>query len=85
MLKKVNKVKESIATKTFEESLKELEGLIKKFEEGQFTLDEAINAYETGVLLKDHCLAKLQQAKAKIEIVIADKTEGGEVNEASFS
>jgi exodeoxyribonuclease VII small subunit len=69
---------ENIATKTFEEALKELEGLIKKFEEGQFTLDEAINAYEAGVLLKDHCLTKLQQAKAKIDIVMADKTESVE-------
>ena len=69
---------ENIATKTFEEALKELEGLIKKFEEGQFTLDEAINAYESGVLLKDHCVTKLQQAKAKIDIVMADKTESVE-------
>ena len=69
---------ENIATKTFEEALKELEGLIKKFEEGQFTLDEAINAYEAGVLLKDHCVTKLQQAKAKIDIVMADKTESVE-------
>ncbi len=67
---------ETIEAKTFEEALKELEGLIKKFEDGQFTLDEAIHAYEKGVLLKDHCLNKLQQAKAKIEIVMADKADG---------
>jgi len=66
---------ENIAAKTFEEALKELEGLIKKFEGGEFTLDEAINAYEVGVLLQDHCAKKLKQAKAKIETVMADKTE----------
>jgi exodeoxyribonuclease VII small subunit len=47
---------------------------VKKFEDGQFTLDQAIAAYERGFFLKEQCLAKLQQAKAKIESVMAEKT-----------
>ena len=65
---------QSMASQSFEEALKELEGLVKKFEDGQFTLDQAIAAYERGFFLKEHCLAKLQQAKAKIESVMAEKT-----------
>jgi len=63
-----------VAAKSFEESLKELESLVKGFESGQFTLDQAIAAYERGISLKEQCLSKLQQAKSKIETVMAEKT-----------
>jgi exodeoxyribonuclease VII small subunit len=65
---------QTIAPQNFEEALKELESLVKKFEGGQFTLDQAIAAYERGFFLKEQCLAKLQQAKAKIESVMAEKS-----------
>jgi exodeoxyribonuclease VII small subunit len=58
-----------IKDKTFEEALKELEDIVKQFELGKFTLEEAIAAYEKGLALKQHCLSKLQQAKTKIDIV----------------
>lgn len=63
----------TVPAQSFEESLKELEGLVKRFEDGQLTLDQAIEAYERGLYLKEHCFAKLQQAKAKIESVMAEK------------
>lgn len=62
-------------SKTFEEALKELEDIVKQFEEGRFTLDEAISAYERGIVLKQYCAQKLQQAKAKIETVAASTQE----------
>ena len=63
---------ESSWNKTFEEAMRELEDIVKQFEEGKFSLDEAISAYERGIQLKQHCAAKLQQAKAKIELVTAE-------------
>jgi exodeoxyribonuclease VII small subunit len=63
----------NVPVQSFEESLKELEGLVKQFESGEFTLDQAIAAYERGFFLKEQCLTKLQQAKAKIESVMAEK------------
>lgn len=65
---------DNVAAKSFEESLKELESLVKGFESGHFTLDQAIAAYERGLSLKEHCLSKLQQAKSKIETVMAEKS-----------
>jgi exodeoxyribonuclease VII small subunit len=51
---------------SFEEALAELEKLTRQLEEGRAKLDDAIGAYERGVLLKKHCEAKLQAAEARI-------------------
>lgn len=58
---------------SFEESLRELEGLIKALEGGQLTLEEAIGAYERGFALRESCWNKLQGAKAKIETLMVEK------------
>jgi exodeoxyribonuclease VII small subunit len=51
----------------FEEAMAELEKLVQRLEAGQVKLDEAMDAYERGSLLKRHCEAKLNEAKAKLE------------------
>ena len=51
----------------FEEAMDELESLIKKFEESQMSLDQAVHAYERGVFLKNQCFAHLEKARTKIE------------------
>jgi len=38
--------------------------------EGQVKLDDAINAYERGALLKRHCEQKLAEAKMKVEKIV---------------
>lgn len=63
-----------LAEQSFEESLKELEGLVKRFEEGQLTLDQAVEAFTRGTILKKQCEMKLQQAKSKIELVTAEQS-----------
>ena len=47
----------------FEDALKELEDIIQALESGDGGLDDAIRSYERGVVLKQHCEAKLQEAK----------------------
>ena len=56
-----------IAALSFEDALKELEGIVQQLERGQVKLDEAISAYERGALLKRHCEQKLAEAKMKVE------------------
>ena len=52
---------------SFEDALVELEAIVGNLEQGANKLDDAIGAYERGVLLKKHCEAKLSEAKARIE------------------
>lgn len=56
-----------IATLSFEAAMKELETIVRALESGSADLDRAIADYQRGNALKDHCLAKLNEAKLKVE------------------
>lgn len=56
-----------IAKLSFEDALAQLESIVGELEAGSNKLDEAITAYERGTILKMHCEAKLQEAKARID------------------
>tara|TARA_Y100000590_G_scaffold261981_1_gene294040 strand:- start:430 stop:675 length:246 start_codon:yes stop_codon:yes gene_type:complete len=63
-----NKLNENnISTLSFEEALKELESITESFEDSESTLENAVNLYNRGVLLKKHCEKKLEEAKKKID------------------
>lgn len=51
----------------FEDALAELEAIVRELEDGKVKLDEAIEKYERGAQLKQHCEAKLNEAQARIE------------------
>ena len=65
-----NSVPADIAKMSFEAALEELESIVRKLEEGETKLEEAINSYERGALLKRHCEAKLQEAKTRVDKVV---------------
>lgn len=56
-----------IAVLSFEDALTELDRIVRQLETGATRLDDAINAYERGALLKRHCETKLREAQAKVE------------------
>lgn len=60
-----------VSALSFEDALAELEAIVRRLEEGSANLDDAISAYERGVVLKRHCEAKLQQAQARVEKIVA--------------
>lgn len=59
-----------ISAMSFEQALAELQDLVKSLERGDNKLDDAINAYERGALLKAHCEAKLKEAQLKVEKIV---------------
>jgi exodeoxyribonuclease VII small subunit len=67
-----SKAKTDIQKMSFEDALKELEGIVRSLESGSGQLDAAIDAYERGAALKKHCEAKLREAQAKIEKITID-------------
>lgn len=64
-----------ISALSFEAAMKELETIVKALESGNADLDRAITDYQRGNALKEHCLAKLAEAKLKVE-QIAAKADG---------
>jgi exodeoxyribonuclease VII small subunit len=51
---------------TFEESLAELERIVRELEDGKLGLEEALGRYENGVGLLKRCYAQLQQVEQRI-------------------
>lgn len=63
-------IPDDIAKLSFEEAVKELEGIVSQLEEGRVDLEKSIAIYERGVALKSHCEAKLKAAQARIEKIV---------------
>ena len=60
-------------TLDFEQSMAELETIVRKLESGQDSLENSINLYERGTQLKKHCEKKLEEAQMKIEKLTFDE------------
>lgn len=60
-----------VAALSFEDALAELERIVRGLEGGQQRLDDAIAAYERGTLLRRHCEAKLAEAEARVQAIVA--------------
>lgn len=60
-----------IASMSFEAAMKELETIVRALEAGNADLDKSITDYQRGNALKAHCLAKLNEAKLKVEQIQA--------------
>lgn len=56
-----------IAALSFEDALKQLEGVVARLESGDAALDEAITLYTRGDALRAHCEKRLKDAQARIE------------------
>ena len=67
--------------KTFEQSLVELESLIKDLESGNVDLDQAINKYSDAMKFIKNCSDKLDNATAKVNQILK---ENGNIEEFSI-
>jgi exodeoxyribonuclease VII small subunit len=67
--------------KDFEGAIAELEGIVKKLEEGDLPLEQSLGLYERGVQLSRFCHARLEAAERRIDIL----TDRGELKPAPSS
>ncbi len=61
--------------KNFEDSLNELEKIIKELENGDVALDDAIKKYTTAMNLVKNCNEKLQDATDKVNKILTENNE----------
>ncbi len=64
-----------MAEMKFEEALKKLDKIVGDLEDGNLSLDDALDKYEEGIKLSKLCAKKLEVAKKKVEILL--KSEDG--------
>jgi exodeoxyribonuclease VII small subunit len=55
--------------KDFEAAIAELEGIVRKLEEGDLPLEGSLKLYERGVQLSRYCHARLEDAERRIELL----------------
>jgi len=65
-----NNMADAIKDMSFEDALRELEGIVAKLERGEAPLEESISIYERGAKLKTHCEGKLKDAQLKVEKIV---------------
>lgn len=63
----MSEITSDIQEMSFEAAMAALEQIVGKLESGQAPLEDSIDLYARGTLLKQHCEAKLQSAQARIE------------------
>jgi len=67
---------EDIRALGFEAAMAELEDIVRRLESGEVDLEQSIEMYTRGALLKQHCEAKLKAASERVERIVTDA--GGE-------
>jgi exodeoxyribonuclease VII small subunit len=55
----------------FEQSMTELEDIVKQLEKGELTLEDSLKQFEKGISLARRCQDVLNQAGEKIELLTA--------------
>ena len=57
----------------FEDAVKGLEDIVGRLEKGDLSLDETLSEYENGIKLYKQCVALLENAEKKIQILVKDE------------
>lgn len=66
---------------SFEDAMRELEGIVSSLESGQTNLEDSVKSYERGMQLRQFCEQKLKDATLKIEKVTGLSESGTPVTE----
>ena len=72
-----------MSKETFENNLKELEGIVKALEGSDISLDEMLELFEKGIKLTKSCTSQIENAEQKISVLM--KNKDGEMTEEPFA
>ena len=59
-----------VSALSFEQALAELERIVGELESGRAPLEQSVDLYERGALLKQHCERKLEAARLRVERIV---------------
>ena len=72
-----------MSKETFENNLKELEGIVKALESSDVSLDEMLELFEKGIKLTKSCTSQIENAEQKITVLM--KNKDGEMTQEPFA
>ena len=59
-----------MAKPTFEEQLKQLEGIVERLERGDLPLEESLSLFEQGIGLSAACKGELDAAEGRVQVLL---------------
>ncbi|HEX5413811.1 MAG TPA: exodeoxyribonuclease VII small subunit [Terriglobia bacterium] len=62
---------------TFEKNIERLEAIVRKLDDANLPLEEALQIYEEGMKLSEVCQKQLQEAECRIQVLM--KKVGGKI------
>lgn len=62
-----------MGTQTFEESLADLQDVLRKLEDGETGLEDALTCYENGISLLRRCYGQLREAEQRILLLTGEE------------
>ena len=83
MAKKKTATKDSSSDLTFEQSLADVEKIVRELEEGELSMDDALASYEVGINRLKRCYQLLDAAEKKVSQLI-DVDEDGNAKTKAF-
>ena len=69
----VKNIESKVVKMSFEAAMERLEEVVEILSSEKINLDQMIELYEEGDLLKKHCAGRLAEAKMKIELIESGK------------
>ena len=60
---------------SYEVAVEKLEGIVRKLENGDLTLEDSLKAFEEGIVLTRTCEKILQEAKGKVELLVQKQSK----------
>ena len=79
-----NPAQADVSGLSFEQALSELERIVGQLESGQAPLEQSLDLYERGALLKRHCETKLEAARLRVERIVMGPNGPERVEPAEF-
>ena len=80
----MSETKASVSQPPFESAIEQLQGIVKKLESGELSLEDSLRQFEDGVKLTRICQEYLSSAEQRVEQLIKISAEGQPVTQ-SFS
>ncbi len=69
MTKNYENLEKKIAKMPFEAAMERLEVVVENLSQSNISLDQMIELYQEGEMLKKHCQSRLDEAKIKVELI----------------
>ena len=59
----------------FEESVKDLENIVKKLEDGNLTLDQSLEEFQKGIEAYKNCNDMLNKVEGKVKLIVEENSD----------